>query len=127
MKCAFSALLGKVFREIALEEDLIIFRCVDGEEYRLLHQPECCERVMLVDIAGDLADLIGSPILQAEQVSSHEHPPGVELDSIVDESEIYTFTWTFYKLATIKGSVTIRWYGQSNGHYSEEATLFRIS
>ena len=76
-----------------------------------------------MDIAGDIDDLIGSPILLAEVVTSFdENPPGVEIPEDYQES----FTWTFYKLSTIKGSVTISWYGSSNGYYNESVTFTKL-
>jgi len=76
-----------------------------------------------VDINGDLEDLIGSEILLAEEVTNeNENPEGVEVPKYQE-----SFTWTFYKLSTIKGSVTIRWYGESNGYYSESVTFESVS
>lgn len=70
-----------------------------------------------------MADLIGNPILLAEEVTHEDKTPqGVEEPEWSDES----FTWTFYKLSTIKGSVTFRWYGSSNGYYSEEVEFGEI-
>lgn len=66
-----------------------------------------------MDVVGDLEDLIGNPILLAEEVVGGDTPEDT------DRKPSESYTWTFYKLSTIKGSVTIRWLGESNGYYSE--------
>ncbi len=110
---AFQDLIGHTLSKIENMDDKIIFESVEGKRWRMWHDQDCCESVTVEDIAGDLDDLIGSPILEAEEVTSDENPEGVVMG--YQDS----FTWTFYKLGTIKGRVTIRWYGESNGYYSE--------
>lgn len=86
----------------------------DGKKKVIIsHVRDCCERVDLEDIVGDLSDLVGHPILRAEERTSS--PPTEGEDSS---------TWTFYELATILGSVTLRFYGESNGYYSETADVW---
>jgi hypothetical protein len=105
-------LLGKVLDKIEKSDNNIQFYC--GEDvYSMFHSQDCCESVYIEDICGDLDDLIGTPILDASEVSSRDNLNRGKKNQ--DES----FTWTFYKFATIKGYVTIRWYGSSNGYYSE--------
>ena len=85
----------------------------------MLHDQDCCEHVYLEDVNGDLGDLVGVPIVTATEESSGENPPGVETPLGSDDS----FTWTFYRISTIKGTVVLRWYGSSNGYYSESVGL----
>lgn len=131
----FKALEGKTITQILNNGDELCIDTEDGETYKMYHSQDCCENVSIEDITGDLNDLLNSPILLAEEVSSSEPDP--ELKAKRDEEKAkaesgngYYYgpeseTWTFYKLSTIKGSVTIRWYGTSNGYYSESVSFAR--
>lgn len=118
-------LIGKTIVEINGKKggDELTIILDDGKKYIMNHSPGCCETVEIEDIDGDLSDLINSPILSAEEVITvKENPEGVTVPKYQD-----SWTWTFYKLATIKGAVTIRWYGESNGYYSESVDFYEAT
>ena len=97
-------------------DEELVFETAEGYKFRFYHSQDCCESVDIAEVIGDLEDLKGDPILVAESPSSGDHDPpaGEYVDS---------YTWTFYRFQTIKGSVTVRWLGQSNGYYGETPTL----
>lgn len=103
-------LIGRTFTEIICGDDELILKN-DHEQFKFNHEQNCCEHVGIESITGDLNDLLNSPILVAEESSSD------------DPNAYESGTWTFYKLATVKGWVDIRWYGSSNGYYSESVDL----
>ena len=108
-----SILKGKILKDIKIEgNENILFIDEDGIEYKMFHDYDCCENVYIEDICGDINNLIGSEIIMAEEVINRDLSPLNEFDE--------SYTWTFYKFATVKGYVTIRWYGEANGYYSEE-------
>lgn len=107
-------LIGKTLTKVEqVGNDEIVFITNEGRRYKLYHQQDCFESVTVEDIVGDLGDLVGEPILVAEEATSDKNPEGVT------KGYQESFTWTFYKFATRKGYVDIRWYGESNGYYSE--------
>ena len=109
------SMVGKVFTRVEnIGDEQLIFENADTR-YTFDHRQDCCENVDIDDISGDLKDLRGSIILLAEEVSN----PDYQNEDRCGESE----TWTFYKFATVKGYVTVRWYGSSNGYYSESVDL----
>ncbi len=119
--CPITALIGKTLTEIrALEKDSdsVIFVCDDGTEFTMFHQQDCCEGVSIDDVEGDVTDLIGRPLTVAEEVNNLPEPPTPE--------GAESHTWTFYRLATDKGFVVIRWYGESNGYYSESVNFAKL-
>jgi hypothetical protein len=108
--------------EGAVGDEEMVFTTSTGRRYRLYHDQGCCESVSIEDICGDLASLLGSPLLEADEEESGDNPAGVAVPEYQDDS----FTWTFYKLTTINGTVTIRWYGESNGYYSESVDFCEL-
>lgn len=112
---SISDMIGITFTSVIEDGDTLTFVCDEGT-YVFEHDQDCCENVSIEDITGDLQDLVGTPLLVAEESTNSdihngkpEHPD--------------SFMWTFYKFATIKGWVDVRWLGESNGYYSESVDL----
>jgi hypothetical protein len=120
-----SVLNGKTITKIDGMEagnDVVRFYCTDGSIYEMYHSQDCCENVMIEDVCGDVDDIIGSEIIVADDIiHKDENPEGVEVPEYQD-----SFTWTFYKFATIKGYVDLRWYGEGNGYYSERVDFVQV-
>jgi hypothetical protein len=113
-------MIGRVFSTVMLdsERQRLIFNLPDGSRFVMCHEQDCCEEVYIDDIDGCLSDLVGTPIIEAYASSSDKNP------KIPDDEDDGSFTWTFYKFRTLKGYVAIRWYGTSNGYYSETANIW---
>ena len=109
-----SELIGKTALSIENCGDEIYFNMDDGAKYKMHHYQSCCESVTVEDICGDLNDLVGTPFTQAIESTNH------------NDEGYNSETWTFYIIGTNKGSVTIRWYGTSNGYYSESVDFSRV-
>ena len=110
----FSELKGETLTAIegaTVGSESITFKTASGRTFNLYHSQDCCESVDVNEVIGDIGDLIGSTLTMAEEASNNDDPP--------EYAE--SFTWTFYKLATVKGYVTLRWLGTSNGYYGETA------
>ena len=111
-------MVGKVFTKVATSDDMLIFEN-DVECYTFFHSQDCCEYVRIEDIVGDLSDLEGEPLVTAsEETNLFDLLKNIDKE-IKDDSH----TWTFYKFATRKGYVDVRWLGESNGYYSESVDL----
>ena len=112
-------MLGKIFTKVEqVGDDELHFYCEDGKHYKFYHDQDCCESVTIDDINGNLEDLIGSPITLAEESSNSDEKPRIDWED--------SFTWTFYRFATVKGYVDVKWYGSSNGYYSESVDFKEV-
>jgi hypothetical protein len=109
-------MINQVFTEVFVSQDrkTLTFKN-DRVEYVFSHIQDCCEEVWVESIFGDLSDLENSPLLLVRCDTSRNNP---DLNS-------ESYTWTFYNFATVKGYVTVRFLGESNGYYSEEVDIWK--
>lgn len=108
----FESMIGVEMESVQqVDGNKLIFRSKDGKLFRFFHDQDCCEIVYIQDIIGDLEDLVGSPLTLAEEISNADAPKPENADE--------SYTWTFYRFGSGKGTVTVRWLGMSNGYYSE--------
>lgn len=116
MDQGLKSMLGLTFTKVEVSDSNgeMVFHAEDGRRFVFIHLQDCCEHVRIEDIVGDLQDLVGQPLLRAEEVSNADGPKPEYPDS---------YTWTFYKFATRRGYVDVRWLGESNGYYSERVNL----
>jgi hypothetical protein len=126
METPFETLTGLTITEItglAVGSEDVTFKTAEGRTFVMHHSQDYCETVLVEDVNGDVADLIGTPILSAVEESSNEDPADYKNTDGYRDS----FTWTFYRLTTIKGTVVVRWLGESNGYYSESVYFVEMT
>lgn len=137
--CTFEDLKGRTLTTVVQEDKKVIFGDSEGSVFVLSHDQRCCEHVYIESVVGDFPDLLCHPILLAEEVTNRRigdvPQSALREDYVCDDdmnesvvmrkpdSYTWTWTWTFFKLATVKGYVDIRFFGSSNGYYSESAEL----
>jgi Fe-S cluster biogenesis protein NfuA len=91
--------------------DEIVFTLSDGIEFKMYHDQDCCESVLVEDVCGDIQDITNAQIIHFEE------------RIVSGDTDWGSYTATFYDIQTTKGCVNIRWNGESNGYYSESVSV----
>lgn len=115
MEEVLAAMQGRFIRDVEQGDDELIFKMTNDIWVTFYHCQDCCEDVNIDDVNGDWEDLIGQILIVAEERDSSNEPQQSEFDE--------SYTWTFYAFRSLKGSVDVKWYGTSNGYYSEEVSV----
>lgn len=109
-------LIGK--KIIKIEEGIgenLLTISTDNGSMNFYHYQDCCETVWLEDGLKDLEKMIGEIVLQADIIESHDDGALNQWDE--------SYTWTYYKISTLHNDCTLRFYGTSNGYYSESVDI----
>ena len=114
-------LVGEVLTHIDVDDanNVIMLVTASGKEFRVCHHQDCCERVRIVDTLGNWKELIGKQIIGMDI-----HAGNAETDP--DGEPVESGTDTEITFRTDEHTVISRWFGESNGYYSESVDFDRI-
>ena len=66
MEVEFSELIGKIITKVVCTDNEVYITTSDCEHYLMSHIQDCCETVYLESVVGDINDVVGYPVLNAE-------------------------------------------------------------
>lgn len=100
-----------------------IYIHASGRKFLMKHDQDCCESVTIDSIKGDVNRAIGETVLDAtESTNNDPKQEDTEVDGYNDSC-----TWTYYTIRTQSETIVIRWYGTSNGYYSERVDFYETT
>lgn len=102
------------------DSEAVDFLLSDGSVFEMAYHPDCYASCYILELDCAPEDFVDQVVLSAEVVSNAENPPPP------GEYAPDSYTWTFVKFSTSKGHFTVRWYGESNGYYSETPSFTRL-
>ena len=111
---------GKTIQEIRgckKHSDEVTIKFTDGSCLKFYHRQDCCETVLLEDFDITPEWLIDSKIISVEERISRSG------EEISHYEWTYSYTWSFYVIKTSSSTMVLRWYGESNGWYSETVDI----
>lgn len=110
-------LSGLVITDWQQSNDELTLFIREGEfkKVNFYHVQDCCESVMIHSVEGEFSNLLNCPLILVDE-DAHSN----SLDS---EAEGESWTWTIYTFKTEKGTVVVKWIGNSNGYYSESVNM----
>lgn len=112
---SFERLAGQEVAAVHQGDEWVDIRFTNGFKACFYHDQDCCERVRLEDVIGDLQSLVGKTI--ASVAKSYDEPESEEDRRYYDDSH----TWSVFTIETTDGTtVVMEWLGESNGYYSED-------
>ena len=113
----FFTLKGQIVRKIiALNGDSLKI-VTDKYKYYLYHHQDCCEYVRLVDVIGDVDNILNEEIIFAEEDGGANDPDWY------GDNYNESHTWTKFVLGTKNANVEFWFLGESNGYYSESVSI----
>ena len=112
---------GKTIQEVRgckKHSDEVTLKFTDGTCLKFYHQQDCCETVLLEDFDTTPEDLVNTNIISIEERISRSGEGIKPLDNWD-----HSYTWSFYVIKTSSSTMVLRWYGTSNGWYSETVDI----